>query len=41
LGLSISYGIIQRHSGSIDIGNRTGGGAQVVIRLPKELKIEN
>jgi signal transduction histidine kinase len=36
LGLSISYGIIHRHKGSIEIGNRLdGGGAQVVIRLPK------
>jgi signal transduction histidine kinase len=35
LGLSISYGIIHRHKGSIDVCNRTEGGAQVVIRLPK------
>jgi signal transduction histidine kinase len=34
LGLSICYGIIHRHRGSIDIGNRSGGGAQVVIQLP-------
>jgi len=35
LGLSISFGIIHRHKGSIDIGNRPGGGAQVVIQIPK------
>ena len=34
LGLSISYGIIHRHRGRIDIGNRAGGGAEVVIQLP-------
>ena len=39
LGLSISYGIIHRHRGRIDIGNRTGGGAQVVIQLPTGIEI--
>lgn len=35
LGLPISYSIIHRHKGSINIGNRPEGGAQVVIRLPQ------
>jgi len=40
LGLSISYGIIHRHRGRIDIGNRTGGGVQVVIQLPRGMENE-
>ncbi len=35
LGLSITYGIIQRHRGNIEISNHAGGGAQVIIQLPK------
>jgi two-component system NtrC family sensor kinase len=34
LGLSIAYGIVQAHGGSIDAGNRDGGGASIVISLP-------
>jgi two-component system, NtrC family, sensor kinase len=34
LGLSVSYGIIQEHSGSIEVSNRLGGGARFRIDLP-------
>ncbi|HEC29622.1 MAG TPA: sensor histidine kinase [Gammaproteobacteria bacterium] len=35
LGLSVSYGIINKHGGSITLENRPEGGARVVIILPK------
>ena len=35
LGLSISYGIIQKHSGSISVESQPGEGTQVTIRLPQ------
>jgi signal transduction histidine kinase len=38
LGLSISYGIIHQHKGNIVINNCPGGGVQVVIQLPTEIK---
>jgi PAS domain S-box-containing protein len=34
LGLAVTYGIIQEHSGSIEVSNRPGGGAQFHIELP-------
>jgi signal transduction histidine kinase len=34
LGLSVSYGIIQQHSGSIEINSEVGKGTVVSIRLP-------
>ncbi len=34
LGLSISYGIIQRHGGQIVVENRPDGGASFTVRLP-------
>ena len=34
LGLAVTYGIIQEHGGSIEVTNRSGGGAQFRIELP-------
>lgn len=34
LGLSVSYGIVTKHSGSISIESQPGQGAKVTIRLP-------
>jgi len=34
LGLSVSYGIVQRHGGSIDVESKEGKGATFTIRLP-------
>ena len=34
LGLSVTYGIIQEHSGSIEVFNRRGGGACFHLELP-------
>jgi len=34
LGLSVSYGIIQEHGGSIEVSNRTSGGARFRLDLP-------
>ncbi|WDP90953.1 MAG: PAS domain S-box protein [Desulfobacter sp.] len=36
LGLSVGYGIIRRHGGTITAGNREEGGAVFTIRLPLE-----
>ena len=41
LGLSVSYGIIKHHGGSISIENMKGKGVRVKIILPVEGKIEN
>jgi signal transduction histidine kinase len=38
LGLSVSYGIINKHGGSIQIDNTDNAGASVLIRLPLEDK---
>ena len=34
LGLSVSYGIVQAHGGTLAAENREGGGARFTIRLP-------
>ncbi|PLX87420.1 MAG: histidine kinase [Desulfuromonas sp.] len=34
LGLSVSYGIVQAHGGSIDVSSREGQGAVFQVRLP-------
>jgi len=39
LGLSVSYGIIKKHNGSIILENRPEGGVKVEIRLPKSLNM--
>jgi len=36
LGLAITRGIIEAHGGTIEAGNRPGGGARFLIRLPAE-----
>ena len=36
LGLSVSYGIVRRHHGTITLDNRPNGGVRVLIALPAE-----
>lgn len=36
LGLAIAWGIVRAHGGTIAAANRSGGGAQVTVRLPLE-----
>lgn len=37
LGLSVAYGILQRHEGSLEIASKIGGGTTVTVRLPSTL----
>ena len=41
LGLSVSYGIIQKHGGTIDVQSAVGHGTVFTIRFPVESEIEN
>ncbi|MCH8557798.1 MAG: cyclic nucleotide-binding domain-containing protein [Balneolia bacterium] len=34
IGLAITRGVVQKHSGSISVRDRMGGGAEFIIRLP-------
>jgi two-component system NtrC family sensor kinase len=38
LGLAISYGIVQDHSGSIDVESEEGAGTEFTIRIPLNLE---
>jgi two-component system NtrC family sensor kinase len=40
LGLSVVYGIVERHGGTIDIRSEVGTGTTVVIRLPTARRAE-
>ncbi len=39
LGLYISYGIIEKHNGKIEVISRVGEGTEFVITMPIEQKI--
>jgi two-component system NtrC family sensor kinase len=44
LGLSITYSIIEKHGGTLELGDAAGGGTRAVIRIPlvaKEAKNAN
>lgn len=34
LGLSVTYGIIQEHGGTVDVQSRPGAGTTFIISLP-------
>ncbi|MBN2315384.1 MAG: PAS domain-containing sensor histidine kinase, partial [Sedimentisphaerales bacterium] len=38
LGLAVSFGIIARHQGTIEVESNSGKGATFIVRLP--LKVE-
>ncbi len=40
LGLSVVYGIIERHGGTIDIRSEVGKGTTVMLRLPVQHRVE-
>jgi two-component system NtrC family sensor kinase len=40
LGLSVVYGIIERHGGTIDIRSEVGTGTTVLLRLPVQHRVE-
>ena len=41
LGLSIVYGIVNEHKGSIDVKSATGKGTTFIIKLPTVVEEEN
>ncbi|MGR3302464.1 MAG: PAS domain S-box protein, partial [Candidatus Scalindua sp.] len=41
LGMSVSYGIITRHGGKIDIESKVGKGSKIIIKLPQIAKTIN
>jgi PAS domain S-box-containing protein len=41
LGLSVSYGIIQRHKGQISVDSQVGSGTTFTIRIPVDFGIES
>jgi two-component system NtrC family sensor kinase len=38
LGLAISFGIVQDHSGSIDVQSEEGAGTEFTVRIPLNLE---
>ncbi len=41
LGMSITYGIIEKHSGKIELTSEEGKGTEFAIYLPKKLQPES
>ena len=40
LGLSVSYGIIERHQGSIEVQSEPGSGTTFVIKIPRKIELQ-
>jgi signal transduction histidine kinase len=40
MGLSIAYGVIERHGGTIEVESKAGEGTTFTIRLPLESNLE-
>ena len=38
LGLAISYGIVQDHSGSIEVHSEEGAGTEFIVKIPRDLE---
>jgi signal transduction histidine kinase len=36
LGLAMTYGVIKRHNGTIDVKSKVGVGTEFIIKLPVE-----
>jgi signal transduction histidine kinase len=41
LGLSVVYGIVRRHGGSISVDSRVGEGTEFVITLPRTQQVQS